>query len=174
VQNVNDRSNQPRHEAALAPVHPAAGSHRGAERGFTLIELMIAVAVMAILAGIAYPSYADYVLRGRLVDATNLLGSTRARMEQYYQDNRTYANVSGTITSPCAATQTVRSFSVVCEEAPTAAGYTITARGSDSASGFVFTVDQAGRQRTLGLPSRWGTVPSGGLGCWITKKGGTC
>ncbi|WP_281286099.1 type IV pilin protein [Methylibium rhizosphaerae] len=174
MQNVNDRSNQPRHAAAFAHMHRPAKWRRRAAGGFTLIELMIAVAVVAILAGIAYPSYADYVLRGRLVDATNLLGSTRARMEQYYQDNRTYANVSGTMTAPCTATQTVRSFSVVCEEAPTATGYTITARGADSADGFVFTVDQAGRQRTLGLPSRWGTVPAGGLGCWITKKGGTC
>lgn len=147
---------------------------RGAQEGFTLIELMVVVAIVAILAGIAYPSYADYVLRGRLADATNLLGATRARMEQYYQDNRTYANVSGAIMAPCAAAQKVRSFSVTCESAPTGSTYTITARGSDSASGFVFTIDQAGRQRTLELPPRWGTVPAGGLGCWITRKGGTC
>ena len=61
-------------------------------RGFTLIELMIAVAIVAILVAVALPSYRDHILRGQLADARNLLSSTAARLEQFYQDNRNYGS----------------------------------------------------------------------------------
>ena len=83
-------------------------------RGFTLIEMMVTVAIVAILAAIAYPADTNYILRARLVDATNLLSSTQARMEQYYQDNRTYAAVGTTFTPPCSTVQTSGSFNVSC------------------------------------------------------------
>ncbi|HTS84956.1 MAG TPA: prepilin-type N-terminal cleavage/methylation domain-containing protein, partial [Usitatibacter sp.] len=57
-------------------------------RGFTLIEVMIVVAIIAILAAIAVPSYQDYVTRGRIIEATGGLGDARNKMEQYFQDNR--------------------------------------------------------------------------------------
>ena len=139
-------------------------------RGFTLIEVMITVAIVAILAGIGYPAYSDYVLRGRLVDATNTLSATSARMEQYFQDNRTYAAV-GTFTPPCSTTQTVGAFSVSCTgtgSVLSATQYTIVARGSGTTNGFVFTVDQNGTRMTTGVKSGWGTPP---YTCWLTKKG---
>lgn len=139
-------------------------------RGFTLIELMITVAIVSILAGLAYPSYSDYILRGRLVDATNTLAATSARMEQYFQDNRTYAAV-GTFTPPCATVQTVGTFSVSCTgtgSVLSATLYTIVARGSGATSGFVFTVDQNGTRMTTGVKSGWGTPP---YTCWVAKKG---
>lgn len=136
--------------------------------GFTLIELMITVAIIGILAAIAIPMYNDYVLRGYLVDATTSLAATRARMEQFYQDNRTY--VSG----PCATNQQVKSFSVSCSSAPTSTAYIITATGSGVTSGFTFTIDQDGNQKTTSLPSRWGGTPVTPYSCWITKKGSAC
>ena len=63
---------------------------RGRSQGFTLLELMIVVAIVAILTTIAYPNYRDYVIRGQLVDATQGLSAVRANMERYFQDNRTY------------------------------------------------------------------------------------
>ena len=71
-------------------------------RGFTLIELMIAVAIVAILTMVAVPSYSSYIMRGHLADATSGLAAMRAQMERHYQDNRSYATV-GTFTTPCAA-----------------------------------------------------------------------
>ncbi len=60
------------------------------EQGFTLIELMITVAIVAILLSIALPSYRDYVLRGQLTEGITQLTDMRIKLEQYYQDNRTY------------------------------------------------------------------------------------
>jgi type IV pilus assembly protein PilE len=58
--------------------------------GFTLIEVMITVAIVAILAAVALPSYRDYVRRGQLPEAFGSLADYRIKMEQYYQDNRRY------------------------------------------------------------------------------------
>ena len=66
-----------------------------AAAGFTLIELMITVAIVAILASIAMPSYQAYVRRGQLADAFKSLADMRVKMEQYYQDNKFYGTDLG-------------------------------------------------------------------------------
>ena len=58
--------------------------------GFTLIEAMITVAVIAILAAVALPNYFDYVTRSRIVEAKTNLADMRTRLEQYFLDNRAY------------------------------------------------------------------------------------
>ncbi|MEN3113150.1 type IV pilin protein [Uliginosibacterium paludis] len=146
-------------------------THSASQRGFTLIELMITVAIIAILASIALPAYSDYVTRSRLVDATNALSTLRAKMEQHYQDNRTYLTV-GSYTTPCkaSANTTAGSFTISCTVAATS--YTLTATGSATTSGFVYTIDQDGTQKTTGLPSGWGSAPQ--TGCWVQRKAQTC
>lgn len=59
-------------------------------KGFTLIELMIAVAILGILAGIAYPSYQDSVRESRRADAKGALLGFANSMERYYTENNTY------------------------------------------------------------------------------------
>ncbi|HZF85333.1 MAG TPA: prepilin-type N-terminal cleavage/methylation domain-containing protein, partial [Burkholderiaceae bacterium] len=70
---------------------PPIGVHRSParQRGFTLIEVMVVVAVIGILAAIAYPSYRDYVLRGQIAEGTAGLMSLQADMERHYQNHRT-------------------------------------------------------------------------------------
>ena len=59
--------------------------------GFTLIELMITVAILAIVAAVAIPSYAGYVERGKRAEARTALLDIAARQERHYSNNRQYA-----------------------------------------------------------------------------------
>lgn len=61
-----------------------------AHSGFTLIELMIAIAIIGILASIAYPSYTAYVERGRRSDGQSALLDLSHRMDQYFSENKSY------------------------------------------------------------------------------------
>ena len=139
--------------------------------GFTLIELMITVAIVAILAAIALPSYRNYVIRGQLVSATNGLSAVQANMERYFQDNRTYLAANG-FTPPCATAVPYGTFSVSCPTVLTATTFTLEADGSGSTAAFKFFIDQQGNQ--------WSTVtggPSGWTSCttaWETKQGQCC
>jgi type IV pilus assembly protein PilE len=63
----------------------------GASRGFTLIELMIAVAVVAILAMIALPTYTAQMVKGRRSSAEAVLLDIAQRQQQYFLDSRAYA-----------------------------------------------------------------------------------
>lgn len=140
-----------------------------AARGFTLIELMIAVAIVAILSMVAYPSYRDYVVRGHITDGINGLAVVRANMERHFQDNRTFATV-GTFTSPCATATTFGSFTVSCSGVPDGTTFTVQAVGSGPTAGFTFTINQLDVRATTAAPTGWSTCASR----WMTKKGQAC
>jgi type IV pilus assembly protein PilE len=143
------------------------------QAGFTLIEVMIVVAIIAILSMVAFPSYRDYLRRGQLADATNGLSVIRAQMERHFQDNRSYATV-GTFTTPCAAAAATRTFGlfvVSCSGTPTATAFTLVATGSGQAASFTFTITEADVRATTGTPGGgWNTCATQ----WMVKKGQAC
>src|SRR6202043_2582899 len=86
---------------------------RSIDSGFTLLEVMIVVAIVAILAAIAIPNYSDYVKRGKIIEATSGLSDLRTRYEQYFLDNRTY--VGGCALIQPAVAPTVKAFDIACD-----------------------------------------------------------
>lgn len=62
----------------------------GKQRGFTLIELMVAVVVIAILAAISYPSYTEYMNRGKRAEGKAALMRAAQQMERYYSLSNCY------------------------------------------------------------------------------------
>jgi type IV pilus assembly protein PilE len=139
--------------------------------GFTLIELMITVAVVAVLASIALPSYRNYVIRGKIPDATANLAAKRVKMEQFFQDNRTY------VPTPlgCTTDSTTSKYFdfTTCNggaDTRTLTGYTLYAVGKNSMAGFTFSIDQTGaKSSTVTGVSGWS-----GNSCWVTRQGGQC
>lgn len=148
------------------------GLRRRAHAGFTLIELMVTVAIVGILAAVAYPAYSDYIIRGNLAEANTGLATVRAQMERHFQDNRTYATV-GAFTTPCAAaaaTRTFGNFVVSCAVAPTATTFTLQAQGSGPVADFTFTVTEADVRATTAAKTGWNTCATK----WLMKKGAAC
>ena len=142
------------------------------QMGVTLIELMVTLGIVAILSAVAIPAYGDYVKTGRLPQATNNLSSMRAKLEQYFQDNRTYlgACADGTI----AALPAEDDFTYSCPTL-TATTYKVKAEGRGKMAGFTFTIDHSNNKETEALPDGWGTASeSAPVKCWVRKKGGIC
>jgi type IV pilus assembly protein PilE len=137
--------------------------------GFTLIEVMIVVAIVGVLAAIALPNYSDYVKRSKITEATSALSDLRVRYEQYFLDNRTYAG--GCAQFKAVVQGPAKSFTITCADA--AATYTGTATGlaAQGMSGFVYTIDQTNaKTSTITGVTGW----TGNGACWATRKDGTC
>ncbi len=134
------------------------------QNGFTLIEVMIVVAIVGILAMIALPSYQDYITRSRLPEAHGGLAIGRVQAEQWFQDQRTYAGM------PCPG-NTSR-WAYACNGNTNT--YTITVTGQDDMAGFQFSINETNTRSSAvsGIPAGKGWA--GNAGCWIVRKGGQC
>jgi type IV pilus assembly protein PilE len=140
-----------------------------AQRGFTLIELMIVVAIIGILAAIAIPNYNEHITKARITEAVAKLSDMRVRMEQFFQDNRTYVGAcqAGTLAPLPANTDY---FQYSCPAANlTATTFTVTATGIGKMNTFVYTINQNNVRATTG--TSWGVTSTS---CWVLTKAGGC
>jgi type IV pilus assembly protein PilE len=144
-------------------------------RGFTLIEVMITVAIIGILASVALPAYTDYLRRGQLPQAFTYLSDYRIKLEQYYQDNRNYGSsgcgTGGTTTINFVPVVNPRFFEFECGlnssgNGTAGSGYVLTAKGlaGTRASGYHYSIDQAGNKKTPQFANATSTK-----NCWAVK-----
>jgi type IV pilus assembly protein PilE len=139
-------------------------------KGFTLIEVMVVVALIAILASLALPAYSDYVTRGKIPDATSNLASKRVLMEQFFQDNHTYVGAPACNNDAT----TSKNFTFACSVAPTTSTFTLQATGIGSMAGFSYTVDESNTKASaIVAPAKSKWIASS-ASCWITNTGGQC
>ena len=100
------------------------------QQGFTLIELMIVVAIIGILAAIALPAYQDYTIRAQVTEGVNLADGLKTPMADYYNDKGTWpANGTGGI-----ATSTSIKGKYVTQVATAAAGTIVATFGGSANS----------------------------------------
>lgn len=141
------------------------------QQGFTLIEIMIVVAIMGILLAIAVPNYREHVVRSHATAAHSLISDQRVRLEQSYQDRRRYGDAG-----VCdVAMPTDKNFTLVCTAPGNQAQtylLTITSKGAagTGANSMAFTVNELNARQTTAFPGAAGLPKN----CWITTKTGSC
>ena len=150
--------------------------HRSA--GFTLIEVMITVAIIGILAAIAMPSYVEYIAKGRRADARTQLLAAQQWMERLYSESYTYErSASGTAVATLLAAQpfakSPREGAVayaVSASGVTATGYTLLATRTGSALADKcgdFTLSHTGRKSVVDYnSSKFSSADDAAQACW--------
>ena len=128
-------------------------------RGFTLIELMIVVAIVAILAAVAFPSYQQYTLRGHRSDAQQVMMDIAQRQGQVLVDNRAYATTIAATGASIPATVAAR-YDLALVTAGPPPSFTITATpkagsGQEKDSCGTLTLDSAGAKSASGTGTCW-------------------
>ena len=125
-------------------------------KGFTLIELMVTVAVIGILGAIAYPSYTQYIQKGRRVDAKTSLMNAAQAMERYYTENSKYTGAAAGTVFPTASIDGDYTLSFDTGS-PAASAYTIKAAPSSSRQSGdkcgTFTLNSVGQKAVTGAAS---------------------
>ena len=117
-------------------------------RGFTLIELMIAVAVVALLAAVAYPSYKSHLAKGRRADAKQALLELAQTLERFYTERGTYAGAALGSSGVYPAVS-IGGYYTMAINSQNADGFTISATPRSSQTGdacAVYQYNQAGEK----------------------------
>lgn len=159
--------------AQQSPTYLEKPSH---SKGFTLIELMITVAIVAILASVALPSYTQYVVRGRLADGQKILATYALAQEQYFQNNNRYATAADGTTCGVSVSGSAYSssdFTLSCTATATSSSNTYTAKltgkTGKTVAGYEYQITDTGARKTNKFKNTDYTT----LNCWA-NSGPSC
>jgi type IV pilus assembly protein PilA len=111
-------------------------------KGFTLIELMIVVAIIGILAAIAIPNFMNYQCKAKQTEAKSLLGAIRTAQEAYYAEYSKYAENTGAMGF---TTRGTGEYSFDITNTDRALDFTATATGTINGAEDEWTIDQEGK-----------------------------
>jgi len=133
-----------------------------AQQGFTLIELMIVVAIIGILAAIAIPAYQDYTIRAQVSEGLNLSGAAKAAVTEFYQDQGVFpadnatagleipGNITGKYVTQVAVANNVITVTYGNDANANIAGATLTMTALDNAGSVSWTCANG-----AGLQNKW-------------------
>ena len=116
--------------------------------GYTLIEIVITLLIMAVLAAMAVSSYGAYVRRAHAVEAIEQLDTYRTRMEKAFQDNGNYGAGNCSVAVPTGVTH----FGFTCALAPDGQTFTARATGVVALAGYTYSINEQGLRRTEAFP----------------------
>lgn len=137
-------------------------THPSIHAGFTLIELIIAIAILSIIVSVAVPAYSDYIQRSKIAEALATLGNLTTQMEKNYLDFKTYTNNGN-----CAVSEpNSESYTYNCTSS--GQNYTWTATSKDG--NYKFSVNNNFDKATLAF----GGASMSSVDCWMISKDGTC
>lgn len=128
-------------------------------RGFTLVEIMITVAIIGILTAVALPAYRSHVTKARLVDAFSGLASVPSAGTTFWDRKYTFDKFDRLPAD-------TKNFTFKIDEA-TVNSLKVTATGIDQAAGFNYSIDQSGNRSSK---TSWGNSDT----CWVDTKEGKC
>jgi type IV pilus assembly protein PilE len=146
---------------------------KASSKGFTLVEMMVTVLILAILAAIAVPSYSSQVRKSRRTEARNSVLDAAAREERFYATNNKYSQTA-TDLGYAALPQPGQYYqlAIACTPDATCTGYSVTATPQGpqvkDTSCATFQVDQTGKQTASAAVAPGGnqTAPDTTTTCW--------
>lgn len=135
------------------------------QRGFTLIELMITVAIVGILAAVAIPSYVEYIKRTRQEDAKVCAASILTAETEYFTEYKKYkdalddSSIKSTLGVACVDNDGIKGyydFTTACEDGTKCIKVTVTAGITAKATGYnAYSIDSDGVKKTNSVDDGW-------------------